>query len=220
MDSAETVLDAARAARDAAEAAVVQAEEQLAYTRVRAPYSGLVTERHIQVGELASAGQPLISGISLQQLRVNVDVPQSLITALRKHRQAVIESGDGRRIESVKMTISPLVQQPSNSFRVRLQLPEGLDDLFPGMLVKSIFTIGSERQLMIPQHAVVYRSEVTGVYVIGDDGRVRLRHVRTGRTHADGSIVVLAGLAAGERVALDPVAAGTLLKQQREQGDD
>jgi len=216
MDSAATTLAAARAARDAAQAAREQAREQLAYTRVRAPYSGIVTARQIQVGEIATPGQPLISGISLDRLRVNVDVPQSLIPALRNNRQAQIELPDGRRIDSDRITIFPVAQQPSNSFRVRVELPSGTDGLYPGMLVKSAFVVGDERQLAIPQQAVVYRSEVTGVYVIGDDQRIRLRHIRLGRANADGSAVVLSGLLEGERVALDPIAAGTRLKGQAE----
>ena len=87
------------------------------------------------------------------------------------------------------------------------------------MFVKVAFVIGRERLLTVPRQAVVYRSEVTGVYVIDDQGRVRLRHVRTGRPTGDDNVAVLSGLSEGERVALDPVAAGARLKQQERSGD-
>ena len=67
----------------AATARLEQAQEQLEYTEIRAPYSGIVTHRHVQVGEIASPGQPVMSGISLEELRVIVDVPQSVIPAVR-----------------------------------------------------------------------------------------------------------------------------------------
>jgi hypothetical protein len=57
---------------------------------------------------------------------------------------------------------------------------------------------------------------VTGVYVVDDDGRVRFRHLRAGRRTLDGGVLVLAGVEPGERVALDPIAAGSELKRQRE----
>jgi len=73
----------------------------------------------------------------------------------------------------------------------------------------------------VPVQAVVYRSEVTGVYVVEDDGRVRFRHVRAGQRSANGHVLGLAGLMPGERVALDPIAASVELKRQRaEQGHE
>ncbi len=218
MDRARTALASAKAKQDAARAQLEQAQEQFEYTRVRAPYSGIVTDRYVEVGEIANPGQKLMSGISLDQLRVLVDVPQSLIPAIREIGKARIQKpGDGF-IPATRLIIFPYAQHGSNTFRVRLDLPEGVKGLFPGMFVKTSFTIGEHRQLLIPQRAVVYRSEVTGTYVVAPDGRISLRHIRLGRKTDDGRVVVLAGLDEGERVALDPIQAGVLLKQQRSGG--
>jgi hypothetical protein len=62
---------------------------------------------------------------------------------------------------------------------------------------------------------VVLRSEVVGIYVVDDEGRVRFRYIRLGSTAGPDHVSVLSGLAEGERVAVDPVAAGILLKAQR-----
>lgn len=83
------------------------------------------------------------------------------------------------------------------------------------MFVKTAFVTGQREQLVIPASAVVYRSEVTGVYVVAEGGRVQFRHVRLGRPTGDGAVAVLAGLVSDERVALDPIAAGVELKRQR-----
>jgi hypothetical protein len=82
------------------------------------------------------------------------------------------------------------------------------------MLVKAGFPLGKGEQLLIPQPALVRRSEVTGVYVVDAEGAVTFRQIRAGHATDDGHVVVLAGLEPGERVALDPVSAAVLLKQQ------
>ncbi len=91
MDKAGAQLKAARARNQAAEAGLEQAREQYEYTRIRAPYSGIVTQRYIEVGETANPGQRLMSGLSLDQLRVSVDVPQSLIADVRRVGKASIQ---------------------------------------------------------------------------------------------------------------------------------
>ena len=88
------------------------------------------------------------------------------------------------------------------------------------MYVKTAFVIGVEEQLVVPARSLVYRSEVSGVYVLSDRDTVSFRMIRAGRRYEEGLIQVLAGLEAGERVALDPIAAGVQLKRQREAGGD
>ncbi|MEE9356997.1 efflux RND transporter periplasmic adaptor subunit [Candidatus Vondammii sp. HM_W22] len=212
MDKADTTLKAAKATRDAARAASDQAKEQLEYTRVRAPYSGIVIQRHMEVGEVATPGQKLISGISLDQLRVNVDVPQSLISAVRTTDKASVQQPGNGYIPVVRLVIFPFAQHGSNTFKVRLDLPEGTKQMFPGMFVKTTFEVGTRKALLIPAQAVVYRSEVIGVYVMQASGNIMLRHIRAGHKVGNDMISVLSGLDEGEKVALDPIAAGAALK--------
>ncbi|WP_295446314.1 efflux RND transporter periplasmic adaptor subunit [uncultured Thiodictyon sp.] len=217
LDKSTADLAAAQSALEAATARLDQAQEQLKYTEVRAPYAGIVTARKVAVGEMASPGQPLISGISLQALRVAVDVPQSLIAAVRGGAAARVYRPDGTAIESKEITIFPYADPGSNTFKVRVDLPAiaapGASPLFPGMFVKTGFVVGAKEELAVPKACVVFRSEVTGVYVVGLQGQVQFRQVRLGRDLGD-AFVVLAGLTAGERVALDPVAAGVVRKDQ------
>jgi len=83
------------------------------------------------------------------------------------------------------------------------------------MLVKVGFVVGETRRLLMPHDAIVRRSELTAVYVVGED-RVMLRQVRIGRRYGE-DVEVLAGLDPSEEVALDPVAAGNYRKAR--QGD-
>lgn len=213
FDQAKAERDSAKARLDAAVAGVETAKEQLEYTVVRAPYAGIVSKRHVELGELVSPGQPLISGLSLQSLRANVDVPQSMFRAVHTIGKAFVYIDD-ERIEAESLTFFPVADSGSNTFRVRVNLPDGAATLYPGMFVKVGFVVGETERLLIPVEAVVRRSELSGVYVV-DGEQVALRQVRLGRTY-DGLIEVLAGLDAGETIAADPVEATIWLKEQGE----
>ncbi|MCU7965624.1 MAG: efflux RND transporter periplasmic adaptor subunit [gamma proteobacterium symbiont of Bathyaustriella thionipta] len=216
MDEAQAQLHATKARLDAAQAGLTQAREQLSYTQVLAPYSGIVIERHVEPGEVVQPGIPLVTGISLDHLRVNVDVPQSLISKLRQYSKAsILLPGSNQVVAAQNITIFPFADPYTNTFQVRLDLPVGLKQLFPGMFVKVSLVTGQKQKLMVPAKAVVYRSEVTGVYVKGKNGRISFRQIRSGGENGEQTIVVLAGLDEGELVVLDPIAAGALLIKQR-----
>jgi RND family efflux transporter MFP subunit len=215
MDQAVAGVDMAEARKAAAEASLDQSREQLAYTLVRAPYSGIVTQRHVELGEIAQPGKPLMTGVSLDQLRILVAVPQSMINGVRKQAKARVILPDGQSVEAGKITVFPFADPMSNTFRVRVDLPQELRGVFPGMFVKTAFVLGKKQLLAMPLKALAYRGEVTGVYVQGEEGRLSFRHVRPGRQLSQGRIAILAGLQEGELVVLDPVAAGAELKKQR-----
>jgi multidrug efflux pump subunit AcrA (membrane-fusion protein) len=116
------------------------------------------------------------------------------------------------RIAAESLTFFPVADAEANTFRVRVNLPDGAATLYPGMFVKVGFVVGETQRLLVPAEAVVRRSELSGVYVTDGDA-VGLRQVRLGRRYGD-SIEVLSGLSEGETVAIDPVAAGIWLKEQ------
>ena len=215
MDKADAELKAAQARYESAQARVAETGEQLEHTVVRAPYAGIVVERHIEVGELANPGQPLMTGISLEHLRAVTAVPQRYVATVRAASEARVYAGDGAPLISSDITVSPYADPKAHSFRVRVNLNTGdPSGLYPGMLVKVGFATGVAERVLIPPLALVRRSEVTAVYVVEPDGAVRFRQVRVGETLADGRIAILAGLVAGEQVALDPVQAARVLKEQ------
>jgi RND family efflux transporter MFP subunit len=215
---AKATLDEATAARDAAAARLVAARagldaarEGVSYTEIRAPYAGVVTQKFVQVGETVAPGTPLLAGASLDALRVIVEIPQSIVEQVRAQNKAAVYV-DGRRIESTAITFYPSAAPQTNTFRARIELPQDLPGLAPGMFVKVGFVTGELQRLLVPRAAIVERSEMRAVYVVAPDGRVALRQVRLG--HASGNRVeILAGLAAGDRVAVDPTAAGIQARQ-------
>ena len=211
FDQAKANRDATMARLNGVRSGVATAKEQLEYTVVRAPYAGIVAKRHVELGELVSPGQPLITGLSLQSLRVNVDVPQGMFHAIRTIGKAFVYIED-KRIAADDLTFFPVADAAANTFRVRVELPDGSATVYPGMIAKVGFVIGETNRLLIPAEAVVRRSELSAVYVANED-QVVLRQVRLGRRYGD-SIEVLAGLSAGEFVSTEPVTAGIYLKEQ------
>lgn len=209
LDRAKASRESAIARVTAGESAVEAARQKLDYTTVKAPYAGIVTQRHVELGETVSPGQPLLSGLSLERLRVVVDLPQSVAVEVRKNPVAAVITSEGR-VATGGITLFPVADTVTKTFRVRLDLPEGQFGLYPGMFVKVAFEIGEAERLLVPAEAVLHRSEVTAVYVVNPDG-VRLRQVRTGQHFGD-RVEILSGLLAGESVALDPVLAGIAAK--------
>ena len=223
-------LDQQRAQRDAAQAALASARAQLDqvgqaldYTVLRAPYAGIITRRYVQVGEAVQAGppspQPLIALQSLDDLRVNVQMPQSAVDAIRRfHAADVLLGGDGaRRVVASSVSVFPYADPNTHTFNVRLQLPAGDTGLYPGMTVKVAFATGEANRLLVPASALVQRGELLGVYVLDEHGAA-LRQLRIGHRHAD-QVEVLAGLDDGERVATDPGAAARWLTENRPTGN-
>ncbi len=213
----QAAFDKAEAAIKAARAELEQAQEQLSYTEVRAPYSGIVVTRHVEPGESANPGQALMTGLSLESLRAVANVSQADIDAIRALGQArvVLPLVDGgKSVTAERLTFSPYADPLSHTFPVRVELPEGQHGVYPGTYAKAVFVTGEREALMVPRRSVVQRSEVSAVYVIGADGRIGFRQLRLGRVVGD-EVEVLAGLDAGERVALEPIRAGVALKDQR-----
>ncbi|MCK4742526.1 MAG: efflux RND transporter periplasmic adaptor subunit [Sulfuriflexus sp.] len=214
LDKANAVYKGSLARQTQAEARLKEAKEQFEQTIVRAPYSGIVTQRHVELGETPSIGKPLMTGLSLNRLRVVANVPQRFISVLRNGccPAQIILPGEQQRVATKKLTIFPIADSQSHSFKIRADLEKGQYGLYPGMLVKLVLDVDTQKRLMIPLSALVYRGEVTGVYVFTKE-KIIFRLVRSGRTH-DGRVEIHAGLESDERIALDPIKAGILLKEQ------
>ncbi len=207
FDNAAVNLDAAKAREAAAKAALGKAREHLQYTEVKAPYSGLVTARYVELGELANPGQKLMSGVSLDELRVSTSVPQRFANSIRQAGLARIIDDTGNIIDSSRLTVFPIANDINHTVNVRAALESNSTDLFPGMLVRVGFQTGESVRIQIPESAIVKRGELVGVYRLTDSDQVRLQQVRTGRSDSDSGVEIVSGLVAGDRIAIDALAA-------------
>jgi len=207
LDAAVGSSDAAEARLNAAEASLNQAEEALAYTRINAPYGGIVVERFVDPGETVNIGTPLITGLSLEHLRAVVDVPQLHMQAVRDPGIARVILPDGKSVQALNLRLPPNADPATGTFRVRAELPTDDYNVFPGTLVKIAFVSGEQRNIMLPDSAVARRGEVTGAYVVDEKDQLQFRYLRIGNADQKGAIPVLSGLQPGERVAQDALKA-------------
>jgi RND family efflux transporter MFP subunit len=208
FDSSNARAKSAAAAVKAAAAALKQAEEQLAYTQVKAPYAGLVKTRYVEVGELVSPGQPLMTGVSLEQLRAVADAPQRIASQYQEASQIQVRVGE-HSINPDSVVLFPYADATHHSVRLRANLPANSLDasgraLYPGQWSIIRVQTGERNALLIPASALLQRSELTSVYVL-DNGQPELRQVRAGNRH-NGMVEILSGLSAGDEIVSDALA--------------
>jgi RND family efflux transporter MFP subunit len=215
LDTAQSAFRAAEAQLKAAQAGRGQAGTAHSFTTVTAPISGIVARRHTEQGEMAAPGKQLVTIYEPGELRVTADVPQYKLPEVRATLRAKVEFPEsGRWVDARSVTVLPVADARTHTVQVRVNLPQDGAGAVPGLFARVHFITGRAKKLLVPGQAVLRRGEVSAVYVLNEQGSPRLRQVRLGEAVADGSVEVLAGLAAGERVALEPVKAGISLKQQ------
>jgi RND family efflux transporter MFP subunit len=209
LDQAEAAYKSAQARVSALVAGAGAAATERSFATVVAPYSGVVSARHVELGEMATPGRPLMTGFDPSTLRVVATVPQAQVAAIQAGGKARIEIPSLARWVDVKtMTIVPQADPRTHTSRIRLELPAEVRGVVPGVYARAHFVVGKAPRLLVPRAAVLRRSEVTAVYVVDGGNRVHLRQVRLGAAGDEASVEVLAGLKPGERVALEPVKAG------------
>jgi len=209
LDRAESEYRAAQARVSALLAGAAAAATEKSFATVVAPYSGVVSARHVELGEMATPGKPLMTGFDPSTLRAVADVPATQIGAVRAIGRARIEVPSlGRWFDVKSMTVLPTADPRTQTTRVRLDLPEDVRGVYPGVYAVAHFVTGKAPRLLVPRAAVFHRSELTAVYVIDANARPQLRQIRLGAAGDENAVEVLAGLKAGERVALEPIKAG------------
>ncbi|HET8747266.1 MAG TPA: efflux RND transporter periplasmic adaptor subunit [Ramlibacter sp.] len=209
LDRAEAEYKAAQARVTALLAGAGQAQTERSFATIVAPYSGLVSARHVELGEMAVPGKPLMTGFDPGTLRVTATVPQAQIAAIQAGAKARVEvPSTSKWVAATQLTVIPAADPRTHTTQVRLGLPADVRGIYPGIYARAHFVTGRAQALLVPRAAVLQRSEVTAVYVVAGPGRPQLRQIRLGSAGDEHSVEVLAGLKPGERVALEPVKAG------------
>ncbi len=205
LDQTEAVLKSARAQASAAGAGA-------SHATVTAPISGIVAARHAELGELAAPGRELITVFDPKGLRAVASIPQFKLKEAQQAKFSRVEFSETRRwLDGTRIEILPTIDAQSHTATARIYLPE-VEGVIPGMAARVHFVVGTAKKLTVPPQAVIRRGEVSAVYVMKDN-KPTLRQLRLGETVGDGEIEVLAGLAGGETVSLDPVRTGIEMKQ-------
>lgn len=198
LEAARAGRERAAAALEAARQAEVEARVHLDQARLASSLDGLVAERHVDPGDLAWPGRPLLELLDPRALRLEAAVPEGLIGRLAVGVPIEVEVGSPARTLSTAIgEILPAADPHSRSFLVRAPLPAA-DDLYPGMFARLRFLAGEREAVLVPARAVLRVGQLAMV-LVEHEGRWVRRHVTLGR-HGDDLVEVLSGLAGGERI--------------------
>lgn len=217
LDDTATQLDAARATVAQALAGVQRQSVASTYLSIRAPYDGLIAELTAEVGEIAQPGRMLIRMLAPEALRVSLRVPTNYVANLGTDSLAVVQPGvqflrasDAEQwSDPLPLRVMPSADPNSATVEVRIDLPESLSaGLRPGAYIRVATFSPAGTGVFIPASALLDRGELKTVYVASGE-RFVLRAIRVGPRDGE-RIEVLAGLAVGEQVAVDPIRAGLL----------
>jgi RND family efflux transporter MFP subunit len=171
------------------------------YARIAAPFSGVVTTKHVDVGALAAPGTPLFTLEDSRRYWLEAAVPESQAASV-KRGQSLPVSIEAAAL-SVNATVSEIVPAADPTTRtilVRVDLPAAAG-LRSGLFGRAWVPVGRRQAIQVARQAVIERGQLQGVYVVGQDDIARFRLVRTGQA-GKGVVEILSGLTGGEKVIL------------------
>lgn len=224
LDEALARRRAASADLSAAEAAYTAAQQQVAaarateqrvkamsdYTRISAPFQGVVTKRYADTGSMIQAGtasqsqaMPVVRVAEVRRLRLAAIVPESVVPMVRVGQPVEVRVESlGRSFESHVSRMTGDVQTGSRTMEVEIDVDNSRGDLAPGMFADVSFTLSRPREsLTVPVQGVTDRGGKRSVLVVNRSGIVEQRDIRTG-IEGTTSMEVLAGLESGDRVVV------------------
>jgi multidrug efflux pump subunit AcrA (membrane-fusion protein) len=195
-------LRAAQGQLAAAKGKYLGAEAQLGYSEIRSPISGVVTDRPLYPGEMATAGTPLLTVMDLSHVIAKAHIPQAEAALLKVGDAATLSApGLSQPLPGKVTVVSPALDPNSTTVEVWVDARNPHDQLRPGSSVQvSMLAQTIPDALTVPASAVLTEAGGgTSVMVIGSDGRAHQHDVKTG-VREDNRVQIVSGVSPGERV--------------------
>ncbi|OIO73646.1 MAG: efflux transporter periplasmic adaptor subunit [Zetaproteobacteria bacterium CG1_02_53_45] len=183
-----------------AKSQVEQARNQLGYAEVLAPVSGVVVEKKLNRGDLASPGAAILVLEDPESLLVETYVSGQFVGGVHVGDKIDIEASSlAEPFTGVVRQVVEAADAASHQFLIKVSL-NGKSGVHPGMYVQVAFKVGERQALLIPAIATTERAGLNGVYIVDAGGITRYRQIRLGKQR-DGMVEVLAGLHDGDVIA-------------------
>ena len=194
-------FDGAQAKARVAIAAATEAETMMSYTKVIAPFAGVITRKHADVGDLATPGKPLLDMEDSRALRLEADVPEAVIGRLTLGDKLPVRvTALETELEGVISEIAPAADSGSRTFLVKLDLT-AQTGVRAGQFGRVAVPVGETSALRVPASAVVQRGQMEIVFVVSN-GKALLRLVKTGKRIRD-EVELVSGVSAGEKIVIE-----------------
>lgn len=203
MDDISANYEMSKARLEAATQMKNQVNAQLSYSNIRAPFTGIITGKFVNKGDMANPGIPLISMETPGKFQVVSMVPESDITSIKKGVNVNVLVKSTNQLITGKVTeVSTSAKNTGGQYLVKIVLDKTDAPILSGMFTSVQFPVkknsNTTNLVLIPQSALVKQGQLTGIYTIGNETVAILRWLRIGKTFGD-KVEVLSGLAANEQ---------------------
>ena len=180
-------------------------DANLAYSNIRAPFSGVITAKSIEEGDLANPGQMLLQLEAPGKFIATAMVPETEIANVAKGDSVrVILKSTGALLDGRISEVSRSSLSSGGQYLVKIALTYDKDkNLYSGMFTTTIFEVDREQMapILVEKSALIHRGELNGIYTVSSSNTAILRWVKLGLTHDD-KVEVLSGLKEGEKYIL------------------
>ncbi len=193
-------LDRVRLRYKVARSQVAQARNQLSYAEVRSPVDGVVVEKRLSKGDLASPGAAILILEDPTSLLVETHVSELFVSGIHATDKVEIEISSLRRsFPGIVRQVVQAADAISHQFLIKIAL-QPYENVHPGMYAQIGFSVGSRKALMVPLAAVIKRAGLNGIYIVDGQNIARYRQIRIGQVKDD-RVEILAGLHDGDTIA-------------------
>ncbi|HWK82321.1 MAG TPA: efflux RND transporter periplasmic adaptor subunit [Caldimonas sp.] len=206
LDERRSTATQADANVAAAEANVQRLRQLQGFTRVTAPFAGVITRRNVDVGDLIdSSGRTLFVLTQMDPLRVYIDVPQAYAQLVKAGQKVVVTQAElrGQTFPGEVARTAASIDVASRTMQVEIVLRNRDGALLPGAYVRVSLPLPGDATLVVPTNVLLFRGEGTRVAVVDAAGRVHLRPVTLGRNLGE-SIEVQEGIGTRDRLVVNP----------------
>ena len=178
------------------------AQTYLSFSRIDSPLDGVVTAKSVDAGTVVMPGTPVLTVEETTRYRLEASLPEEYLPSAKTGASVSISTEHGQ-FEGRVAEVVPAADVTSHTFMVKIDLPHDCN-CRSGEYGQASFPIGEAKRLAVPSSAVLDHGELQGIFVVGADGKVEYRLVKTGITFGN-RVEILSGLAAGEKVAISQI---------------
>lgn len=203
MDDITANYEMSKARLEAANQMKNQVNAQLSYSNIKAPFSGIITNKFVNKGDMANPGMPLISLETPGKYQVVSMVSESDITSIKKGSNVTVVIKSTNELVNGKVTeVSSSAKNTGGQYLVKTLVEKTDIKLLSGMFTSVQFPIenksGDKNVVLIPQNILVKQGQLSGIYTIGNENTAILRWLRIGKSFGN-QVEVLSGLSANEQ---------------------
>jgi multidrug efflux pump subunit AcrA (membrane-fusion protein) len=198
----EQQLKSAQGSKESAEGKYRSAAAQLSYSLIKSPIDGVVTDRPLYAGDLATANQPMLTVMNLSRLIGKAHIPQGEAAQLRVGNPAEISlAGLDEPVKARVSLVSPALDPGSTTVEVWVEARKPDPALRPGLTVPVSMTAKTAKDAIVVPAAAIFHSEEAGDYVLvaGSDNKAHQKKVQVGIRNKD-SAQIVSGIAEGDPV--------------------